>query len=677
MSPIPSAFVAARFAAALSGAAYLLLRFRYPAFFSGGLSECLGVLGSVVGSASAVALLGGFVLPRQSGRIAAALVAAPLAAGFAILDLPSPAPIGVAAIALVAATGACFLARMKRLEGRGASIASLAVAVLACASSVLGPAPARTAPTEGPHVFVFGLDAGTWTILDEQFARDALPNLRRLKEEGVSGILGSEVESASPRVWTTLASGKRPEKHGVVGFFSTQNRDLRVRRIWEILQAKGLSVGLFQWLVTWPPDPFDPFVVPGWMARGAETYPESLSFVKELEQSFQTGEFQDWLDHGETARAFRSLRDWGRGYLAHGLRFSTALRIARLASTAATDSRWEIAYAAKRTIQLLLNGDLFLDLYRSGQPDFSSFICYGTDNLAHKLWQYHFPDDFGIPHETAEPFKDLLVDYYRETDRLLGEILPLLPPETIVAVVSDHGFTSRGEGGEASQHEHRPRMEALARLMGLDESAVVASSIATRGYYRPVAAGEEARRAVVDRVFGFLRGCTRLDGKTPVFKLDVTGSGELEVAMNLDSEFERSTPVLTPEGEMLYGDLADIEDRSGNHSVEGILILRGPGVRRGATVEGARLEDFAPTILHLLGLPVGADMDGGVLEEALSEEFRDAHEIERIASWDVEVPLVRESVEDGDDTAMLEYARQIGYVGEAEEEPRKGRRPER
>jgi hypothetical protein len=40
-------------------------------------------------------------------------------------------------------------------------------------------------------------------------------------------------------------------------------------------------------------------------------------------------------------------------------------------------------------------------------------------------------------------------------------------------------------------------------------------------------------------------------------------------------------------------------------------------------------------------------------------------------------PLVRESVEGGDDTAMLEYARQLGYVGDAEEKPREGKNPER
>ena len=53
--------------------------------------------------------------------------------------------------------------------------------------------------------------------------------------------------------------------------------------------------------------------------------------------------------------------------------------------------------------QLRLNGDVYLELYRTTAPDFSSFICYGTDNLAHKFWQYHFPDDFGIPHEQAAP----------------------------------------------------------------------------------------------------------------------------------------------------------------------------------------------------------------------------------------------------------------------------------
>lgn len=60
---------------------------------------------------------------------------------------------------------------------------------------------------------------------------------------------------------------------------------------------------------------------------------------------------------------------------------------------------------------------------------------------------------------------------------------------------------------------------------------------------------------------------------------------------------------------------------SGNHRMNGILLMKGPALRRGVKIEGAEIIDLAPTILHLLGLPIPSYMDGKVLKEALDERF--------------------------------------------------------
>jgi hypothetical protein len=51
--------------------------------------------------------------------------------------------------------------------------------------------------------------------------------------------------------------------------------------------------------------------------------------------------------------------------------------------------------------------------------------------------------------------------------------------------------------------------------------------------------------------------------------------------------------------------------------MEGILIADGPAFLPGTEPVGAALLDIAPTVLHLLGVPVPADMDGRVLHELL------------------------------------------------------------
>ncbi len=54
---------------------------------------------------------------------------------------------------------------------------------------------------------------------------------------------------------------------------------------------------------------------------------------------------------------------------------------------------------------------------------------------------------------------------------------------------------------------------------------------------------------------------------------------------------------------------------SGTHRLEGIFVAKGPQVKANYRFERAEIIDIAPTILHILGLPIPEDMDGKVLKE--------------------------------------------------------------
>jgi predicted AlkP superfamily phosphohydrolase/phosphomutase len=56
---------------------------------------------------------------------------------------------------------------------------------------------------------------------------------------------------------------------------------------------------------------------------------------------------------------------------------------------------------------------------------------------------------------------------------------------------------------------------------------------------------------------------------------------------------------------------------TGDHRMEGVLVASGPVFRTGSAPRHPELLDIAPTVLHLLGIPVPADMDGRVLTEIL------------------------------------------------------------
>jgi hypothetical protein len=682
MKALRAALAGLLFGLLLGSFVFAFARFRFPCFLADP-GDAASLVASFVLVVGVLALALGTLFGRIGTSLACGLAAALVAAAFAALYLPTPSPGPVALVGLAAGAAIAWLLA-RPLFGRVRALQLLLVAglvLIGAGAAAKGPPTAPAVDPSRPKILVFGLDAGTWTILNELFARNELPNLRKLRDDGASGVLRSEVASFSPRVWTTIATGKLPEKHGILDFECCQNEHLRTRRLWEILQSPGgggWSVGLFQWLMTWPPDALDPFIVPAWMARGPQTQPPELSFVKELEIAFQKGDVEAWLrDEKQTGlrqKAITALRDWGRGYLDHGLRCSTLVKCVRklgearsVAATiddpkAAAEAQDAVDYAAKRTIQLWINGDLYLDLYRRHQPDFSCMILYGTDNLAHKFWQYHFPDDFDLPRGRSAPFANLLTDYYKAADALLGEIVPLLPPQTTIAVVSDHGFTS-GEGtAGAHQRELRPSVSALAELAGVG-GEVSSTAVATHGFFTPKTADVESAKGTFDRLRGFIDGCATVEGGRKIFTLKVLATAQLQVDVNLDADLQLATRIATPAGELPFQKLGSIEERAGSHSLDGIVILKGPHLRRGRRLEGARLQDVTPTLLYLEGKAVGSDMDGEVLYDAIEGDFVESNgRAERIESWDPLVPIQRDKSIVGDQTIWRAYAANLGYV---------------
>jgi predicted AlkP superfamily phosphohydrolase/phosphomutase len=58
----------------------------------------------------------------------------------------------------------------------------------------------------------------------------------------------------------------------------------------------------------------------------------------------------------------------------------------------------------------------------------------------------------------------------------------------------------------------------------------------------------------------------------------------------------------------------------GTHRHNGVLLINGDAVKHPTSDFHPDLIDIAPTILHILDLPVPTDMDGRVLEEILAME---------------------------------------------------------
>ncbi len=132
------------------------------------------------------------------------------------------------------------------------------LALLATASM----AACTPSPHEG-RVLIVGLDGMSPRIVDALRSRGVLPTIDAIAREGVSTGLRSIRPTLSPAIWTTVATGKLPAKHGILGWVrpSGENEatlyystDRRGHALWNIVSERGGSVLLVNWLVTHPPD---------------------------------------------------------------------------------------------------------------------------------------------------------------------------------------------------------------------------------------------------------------------------------------------------------------------------------------------------------------------------------------------------------------------------------------
>jgi arylsulfatase A-like enzyme len=94
--------------------------------------------------------------------------------------------------------------------------------------------------------------------------------------------------------------------------------------------------------------------------------------------------------------------------------------------------------------------------------------------------------------------------------------------------------------------------------------------------------------------------------------------------------------------------------------MEGILLARGQGFKKGKPIKGARLIDLAPTILHVLGNKIPTDMDGRVLTDLFDKDFLEGRPVEyREPGVDVAAPASPPGEEEED---VIRRLKDLGYL---------------
>ena len=118
-------------------------------------------------------------------------------------------------------------------------------------------------PKNNKHkVLLIGLDGASWNVMLPLIYKGQLPNIKQLMDEGCWGVMKSPGPLLSEVIWTTIATGKTLQKHGITdrlmedpdsGIDVPPSSNLRkAKAIWNILSEKNKKAGVLNYMVTWP-----------------------------------------------------------------------------------------------------------------------------------------------------------------------------------------------------------------------------------------------------------------------------------------------------------------------------------------------------------------------------------------------------------------------------------------
>ena len=282
----------------------------------------------------------------------------------------------------------------------------------------------RNARGVAGRVAIFAIDGADWELISELSDDGRIPNIRALAQGGTTGSMQTIQPTVSPLVWTTVATGLPPDRHGVIDFMDQQRKtpvDAASRRapaVWDIAEAFGRQSLVVDWWTAWPPTPDGAvtFDTPVEMMRGAiwprELAPrvDNLIISPDAVQFAQVGRFLN-VTATEYDNAVR-----GGGPTDPINVFRTTL------AKTWTDHR------------------VAIQLYQQQQPLVMMMSYEGTDAVNHLFGPYHPPYREGIPQENFRRYWPTVANYYSEVDRLIGEWMKVLSDDTTVIIVSAHGY---------------------------------------------------------------------------------------------------------------------------------------------------------------------------------------------------------------------------------------------
>ncbi len=299
-------------------------------------------------------------------------------------------------------------------------------------------------------IVLVGWEGADWSVIRPLLATGELPNLGGLIGAGASGNLTAPAPLVSAVLWTSLATGKRPQKHRVLGDLEpcptsasgvrpASSSSRRARALWNLVTHAGGRSVVVGWPATHPAEPIhgalvsDRYTEPG--GRGMKSWPNpegavhpprlrgALSGLRVHPAELGEPELRPFAPG---AAALESFTPAALDALAGAL--ASDLSVHALATRLMEAEHWALA-AVRYTL---------------------------IDRISRRFLEFHPPRMSHVSEREAALYGDTVTSAYRLQDRMLGRLLDLAGCDATVIVVSDHGYhtgRSRPEPGDGSEDE--------------------------------------------------------------------------------------------------------------------------------------------------------------------------------------------------------------------------------
>ncbi|MCH8109499.1 MAG: alkaline phosphatase family protein [Chloroflexi bacterium] len=516
------------------------------------------------------------------------------------------------------------------------------------------------------RVLVIGLDGAVPEIIDKLIADGRMPNMAKFYERGAHGILKSTIPSISSLAWASFVTGNHPGKHGIFGFEgrekgSYQTRlmyatDMRTKPLWSILSEAERRIVMINVIMSYPPTRVNGVLVSGFLAP-METLHRGFTYPPELAEELVND----------------------------GYKVEPEVIIYQSRERYVDEVFSVMEHRAEATRKLLKKDDW----------DFFMVVFTSTDRLQHRFWQWMEPEHFDTDPKDVKKYGDVIYRCYERLDEIVGELLDYVGDDMNVILMSDHGFgyakTNLNlhnwlvEEGLLHLRLTPWRRFVLSRYRGLttwmgrlglmgivpfvrkylpggfrkmtgtfrindavDWSKTKVYSLEKalyinvkgrdpNGVVNPGQEYEDLRDSLIAKLQAIKDPATGEPIVEKVFKTeDVYWGAHADEGGDLLVRFKkgyRHWPRLAPGAPLITEEKVFC---SYHHDHEdGFFAMAGPDVKQGATGTSS-IVDLAPTIMHLMSVPIPNGLDGEVMLSMMDE-----------ASEAAQRPIAYQKPEDG------------------------------